>query len=372
LEIYLDNAATTKPLINLSVQRYLSDMWYNPSSSYNQAESVFSEIKQIRKKLMSKVGLTGGCVFTSGGTEANNLAVMSCFRKGAHYVTSTVEHPSVYETFRRIEQMGAFVSYVKPRGFCVCPEDVAAQVTDETALVSVMHVNNETGALNDITAIGKAVKARNPAALFHSDGVQALLKTQMDTHSGMIDYYSVSAHKIHALKGTGALLMRNSKGIKPLLTGGGQEMLLRAGTENTLGIMAFGEALESAQTLFSEAEAKIPLLREMLIGGIQEIEDASINVPESFVPHIVSVSFAGVRGEVVARLMGEKGICIGTGAACSRGKLSRVLLECGVGRPLAEGTVRVSFSHQNTAHDVEACLQELINTVAHLRRFSRK
>lgn len=372
MEIYLDNAATTQPLTQRALQRHLKDLWYNPSAVYRKAEDVFSEIKRVRRLVMAHFGQPDGCVFTSGGTEANNMAITALCRRGGRCITSTIEHPSVYEMFRYLEQNGVHVDYVKPRGYSVHPDDVAALVTAETALVSVMHVNNETGAVNDICAIGRAAKAKNPDVLVHSDGVQALLKIPMDFGAGVIDAYSVSAHKIHALKGTGALLTRKGVRLRPLLHGGGQEQTLRSGTENTLGIMSFGEALENGAASYEADMAHVSQLRKELIGGLGLIEDAVVNQPENGVPHIVSVSFGGVRSEVLARVMGEKGVCIGTGSACSRGKLSRVLLECGIGRAFAEGTVRISFSAQNTEDDVSVCLEELKSAVAQLRRFARR
>jgi cysteine desulfurase len=359
LEIYLDNAATTRPKASMAMRKHLESLWYNPSAAYGQAEAVFKEIKQVRQQLCSAVRMDGTCLFTSGGTEANNLALTALSRRGAHIVVSAIEHPSVYETCRQLEQTGVRVDYVKPRGLIIHPEDVAALVTEETALVSVMNVNNETGALNDVTAIGRAVKAKNPAAFFHSDGVQALLKTNIDLSGGFVDVYTVSAHKIHAFKGTGALLLRKGVSIRPMLYGGGQELSLRAGTENTLGIAAFGEALDAGTSELSASIDKMRQLRDAFVAGIAVIDGAVAHVPERFAPHIVSVSVEGVRGEVLARAMGEKGVMIGTGAACSRGKVSRVLLECGVARAMAEGTVRISFCADNTLDEVAVCLDIL-------------
>lgn len=372
MEIYLDNAATTKPYLDGVAANHVKDGWYNPSAAYKTAEAVFSEIKSIRQTLAQNLGLYDGtCVFTSGGTEANNMAVLSSGRKGAHYVTSTIEHPSVYVMFKHLEQQGAEVDYVSPKGFHIVPEDVAALVRDDTALVSIMHVNNETGARNDIKEIYRMVHAKNPSTLFHSDGVQALLKTPIDINELGVDYYTVSAHKIHGLKGTGALMARQGRTIKPVLLGGSQESVLRAGTENTLGIQVFGEALRRGfadTTTYAHVEA----LRASVISGLKQIEGAVVNIPADYVPHIVSVSFEGIRAEVLVRLLGDQGICIGTGAACSRGKVSRVIMECGIKKTLAEGTVRISMGDNNTADDINICLEALDKAVRQLRRFSHR
>ncbi len=370
--IYLDNAATTKPYLDWAAPHHAESAWFNPSAAYKDAEAVFSEIKGFRALLSKSLGLGDGtCVFTSGGTEANNMAVLSAVRKGAHYITSAVEHPSVYVMFKHLEQQGAEVSYVSPRSFVIEPDDVAALVKENTALVSIMHVNNETGALNDIKAIRQAVRAKNPDTLFHADGVQALLKTPIDINSLGVDYYTVSAHKIHGLKGTGALLAKQGRTVKPVLLGGSQESVLRAGTENTLGIQAFGDALSRGLGRTDE-NAHVDALRTELVSGLGQVEGAVVNEPKAYVPHIVSVSFEGIRAEVLARTLGENGVCIGTGAACSRGKVSRVLLESGVKRSLAEGTVRISMCGDNTTDDIQICLESLKNAVLQLRRFSQR
>jgi cysteine desulfurase len=311
-----------------------------------------------------------GCVFTSGGTEANNLAVRSAVKAGAHYITSTIEHPSVYETFRHLAMEGAEVDFVKPRGYCIHTEDVAALVRGNTALVSVMHVNNETGAVNDIGTICSAVKAKNSGTLFHSDGVQALLKS--DRKPVGVDFYTVSAHKIHALKGVGALLTGEGRNPKSLMYGGEQERSLRPGTENTLGIQAFGEALETGANGFVDNAAHISKLHERLVSALSGMEGALLHLPETKVPHIINVSFEGVRAEVLIRLLGGKGIYLGTGSACSHGKLSRTLLECGVKRSEAESAVRVSLSRLNTENEIDIFLEEIVAAVKQLRRFGRR
>ncbi len=370
--IYLDNAATTKPYLDWAAPHHAENAWYNPSAAYKNAEAVFSEIKGVRALLLKSLGLEDGtCVFTSGGTEANNMAVLSGMRKGAHYITSTIEHPSVYVMFKHLEQQGAEVDFVAPRNLVIEPDDVAARVRENTALVSIMHVNNETGALNDIKAIREAVRAKNQSTLFHADGIQALLKTPVSITDLGVDYYTVSAHKIHGLKGTGALLAKQGRRVSPVLLGGSQESVLRAGTENTLGIQAFGDALRRGLER-KDAYVHVQALRTSLVVGLKQIEGAVVNEPKAFVPHIVSVSFEGLRAEVLVRTLGESGICIGTGAACSRGKVSRVLLESGIKRSLAEGTVRISMSGDNTTDDIQICLESLKNAAGQLRRFSHR
>lgn len=372
MEIYLDNAATTKPIIDKAFIRHIDNAWYNPSAAYAPAVDVFIEMKKARQLLTDIISMESDVIFTSGGTEANNTVIQSAFRKNAHYITSTVEHPSVYEAFRHLELQGAEVDYVKPKNFCIMAQDVASLVRENTALVSVMHVNNETGAINDITAISRAVKAKNPNTSFHSDGVQALFKTELDFSQSPIDYYTVSAHKIHALKGTGALIARRNKNVIPLHHGGEQEYSIRPGTENTLGIQVFCEALERGRGGFSEAFDKVNMLSKKLLSGLADVDGAKVNLPDSRVPHIVNVSLEGVRAEVIVRVLGEKGVYIGTGAACSRGKLSRVLLESGVEKSLAEGALRISLSAMNTKEEIEICVDEMQKAVKQFRRFRRK
>ena len=330
------------------------------------------EMKETRRTLCEITGFNGNCIFTSGGTEANNMVIMSAWRNRAHYITSAIEHPSVYEAFKHLETLGASVDYVKPRGFCIKAEDVAALVREDTALVSIMHVNNETGALNDIEGICRAVKAKNPKTAFHSDGVQALFKTDIDLKKSGIDYYSVSAHKIHALKGTGAVLAREDRALKRMHFGGEQEFTLRPGTENTIGIQAFCEALKRGQGVAEKRVKQISGFQEKLLYGLAGIDGAQVNLPEIKVPHIVNVCFPGIRAEVLVRLLGEKGIYIGTGAACSRGKLSRVLIESGLEKSCVEGGVRISLSAMNTDKDIEICLEEMEKAAKQLRRFNRR
>jgi cysteine desulfurase len=187
-----------------------------------------------------------------------------------------------------------------------------------------------------------------------------------------VDFYTVSAHKIHALKGTGVLLAAEGRTIRNLIYGGEQESGIRPGTENTLGIQVFGEALEKGLASFEDHIVHVSALHDKLVSGLSAIDGASLHLPESKVPHIVNVSFEGLRAEVLVRLLGEKGICIGTGAACSRGKISRTLLACGVKRAEAEGAIRISMSSLNTSDEIDIFLEELDSAIMQLRRFGRR
>ncbi len=372
MEIYLDNAATTKPAANNAIKKHTDNGWYNPSAAYSPAANVFFEIKKVKSLICSIIGLDGDVVFTSGGTESNNTVILSGTKNKAHYITSAIEHPCVFEMFKHLELMGAEVDYIKPKDFCINASDVAELVRENTALVSIMHVNNETGALNDIAALSKAVKAKNPNTLFASDGVQALFKTEINLSGGNVDYYTLSAHKINALKGTGAIAAAKGAKLKNLLYGGEQEGSVRPGTENTLGITAFYEALEKGGKDLKSSIEKANKLSMQLLEGLKHIDGAYVNLPAQKVPHIVNVSFDGVRAEVLLRTLAEKGIYIGTGAACSHGKISRVLLQCGVKKRLAEGAVRISFNAMNTSEEMDIFLQEAKIAVEQLRRFSQR
>lgn len=372
MEIYLDNAATTKPLINKAFEDHISNGWYNPSAAYSSAANVFIKMKKTRALISEIIGFEGDVVFTSGGTEANNIAILSAARKNAHYITSAIEHPCVFEVFKYLETLGAKVDYVKPKDFCINPSDVAALVKDNTALVSIMHVNNETGALNDIKTIATAVKAKNIKTMVHSDGVQAFFKTSVNLSNSDVDYYTLSAHKINALKGTGAVAAGRNSRMKKLQHGGEQENSFRPGTENTLGIFAFHEALIRGRDSFEDSITKVNSLSAQLLDGLESIDEACVNLPDKKVPHIVNVSFAGIGAEVLLRTLGEKGIYIGTGAACSHGKISRVLLESGVDKSAAQGAVRISFNAMNTKQEIDIFLDEANKAVKQLRRFNRR
>lgn len=375
--IYFDNAATTKPILKIEeiLKEYINNGWYNPSALYSNSADVFKSLDDTRKKVMSAVGgYNGDVVFTSGGTESNNIAIIGSYtpKKVNHYITTHFEHPAVYKAFKRLEDIGQEVSFVKPNDKGIIEKkDIIDEIKDNTALVSVMHVNNETGALNDINGIASSVKAKNKNILFHSDGVQGFLKTEFNI-SENIDYYSISSHKVGGLKGCGALYLKKGIKSKPINFGGGQEKGIRPGTENTFGIKVFDMAID----LFSKDRDKIFDLREKTIKGLCEIDDVMINSPtekESFSPYIINVSILGVRGETLLHALEAKGILIGIGSACSsKSRTNRVHDALNLSSERGESAIRISFSNDNDIEQVDKLIKAINQEAKTLRMFKRR
>ncbi|MGI6153282.1 MAG: cysteine desulfurase family protein [Christensenellaceae bacterium] len=378
--IYLDNAATTQPLAGFEAEysKYTKELWYNPSALYLPALSVEKMVQETREKLLKNFAADGyKCFFTAGGTEGANTVIFGGAKKkkNMNYVCGGAEHPCVLESFRMLEETGHDVRYIKPRpdGY-IDAEDALALVDGNTALVSIVHVNNETGAKNDVARIAQMVKQKNAAALFHSDGVQAFLKEPVMRTEG-IDYYTVSAHKLHALKGTGAVFYKSGAPLKPYLIGGGQEGGLRSGTQNTLGILSFAYAADYFTKHSHDISEKYKSLRRTLIDGCSRIEDAVLVSPkeeERACSHIVSLSFPGVAGETLMHTLEAKGIYISTGSACSSKKdKSRIRDALSLPGEVADGMVRVSFSFFNTEDEVWKTVEELEKNVKLLRKYKR-
>ncbi len=364
--IYFDNAATTRPDAE-ALQRaaeFTDEFYYNPSARYGGGFTVSSKINAMREALLKTVGAAGrfDLIYTSCGSEADNQAIFSGGKRG-NVVTTAGEHSAVYATCVELKNRG-----VEPRFAAVeidgsvTVESVLSLVDDKTSLVSVVHVNNETGAINDIAAISKAVKAKNPRTIFMSDGVQAFGKLPFVLPQS-VDLYAVSAHKIGGLKGVGGLFKREGLALKPLVYGGGQEGNLRSGTENTFGIAVFAYAAENKfKTLKKDAE-RLEKYREKLISLLDNQLFMRLS-PEKGSPYILTVSAAGMRGEVLQRMLWDKGLCVGTGSACSsKNRFSRVMTACGYGEKVLDGVLRCSFSPATTEQEIaEAAL--ILNSVA--------
>ncbi len=373
-EVYLDNNATTPvaPEVVEAMAPYWHERFGNPSSAHRKGVEAERAVRMSRATIARLLGVNENeVIFTSGGTEGDNLAIKGVARalrrRGMHILTTRIEHPAVLESCRDLEAEGFRVTYldVDAEGM-VTPEAVEAALTPETILVSIMHVNNELGTILPISEIAERVKRRNPEIVVHSDGVQAIGKTPVDL--GWVDLYTISGHKIHAPKGTGALIVREGVRLVPLLSGGGQERGLRSGTENVAGIVGLARALE---LMYEDLEGKLAYfrtLRERFLEGVRRIPGARINSPERSVSTTVNVSFPGVPAEVLLHALEEEGVFASTGAACASRKRRRshVLEAVHLPPEVIDSSVRFSFSRYTTVEDIEWAVHALHRAVERL------
>lgn len=374
-QVYLDNAATTPLLPQVSAAMAESLGQYgNPSSLHGLGVAAEQKVSAARKNVARLLGVSpGNLVFTSGGTEANNLALkgyLSRSQKRLTLVTSSIEHPSVLEVFQSLERLGWEVVYL--------PVDAQGKVkiaaleealAEPVQLVSLMAVNNETGAVQPLAAAAAAIRKLQPEACFHVDAVQALGKIPFHPVEIGADLASFSAHKIHGPKGIGALYAKQFNLLRPIFNGGGQEGGLRSGTENVLGIIGFGQATKLAQV--EENRERVAALRRHFLAGLQGLPCQVIS-PADAVPHILAVSFPGFRGEVLLQALSSRGVYVSTGAACSgkKGQLSQVAEAMGLSRELAEGMLRFSFSALNTEAEINyatECIRLAVQELAYVR-----
>lgn len=379
--VYLDHSATTpvRPEAVAALERVLSVEFGNPSSPHAMGLEAERRVREAREALAAVLGVDPDeILFTSGGTEANNLALRGAARAhtrhGRHLVTTAVEHSSVLETMRDLEREGFALTVVPVDGHGrVRAEDVLSAVRDDTVLVSVMYVNNEVGAVQPVAEIGRELARRRGGGrvpLVHVDAVQALGKLPVEPRRLGADLLTVSGHKVHGPKGVGALYVRRGVALRPLLAGGDQQGGLRPGTENVPGIVAFGVAARLAARELEETRARLEGLRRRLLEGLRgAVPDARVNSPEDGAPHILSVAIPGVRGETLVHALAERGVMVSTGSACHsrRAVVSHVLQAMGLERRLAEGTIRVSMGRDTTAEDVDRFLDALREAVAELR-----
>lgn len=363
--IYLDNAATTKPNEQAVkfAEKYLFEKFYNPSAMYKEGHEVQGELKKARSALLSCIGLETDfeLIFTSCGTEADNQAIFS-FAKRGNAVTTMGEHSAVHASFLELKNKGIAQPRFAPllADGRVDVDKLLELVDEKTSFVSVIHVNNETGAINDVNAIAKLVKKKNPRAIFHSDGVQAFGKIPFRL-SKEIDLYSVSAHKIGGLKGVGALIKRKSLTLPPYIIGGGQENGRRSGTENVFGIMQFTAAAMEKFATIKEDYERLSGYKRMIVDGLDKSVFKILSA-ENSTPYITSVSAVGLRGEILLHILNDKGVVVGTGSACSsnaKNRYSRVILACGIDEKIADGVIRISFSSQTTKEEVETAISVL-------------
>jgi cysteine desulfurase len=379
MNVYFDNNATTPVLdgVKKEVSRVM-DIFANPSSLHGMGTDARSIIDLSRKTLSGSIGCEPEeIIFTSGGTESNNIAIQGFLKtsKKKHIITSKIEHHAVLNVFQYLSKNGYEVSWMAPdEDGIISAESVRHTLRPDTAFVSIMTANNEIGTIQPISEISKVIKEYSKEIVFHTDAVQALGKIDFDVKKMGVDMLSVSAHKINGPKGIGALYIRKGLKIKPVYFGGKHERSLRPGTENTHGIAGFGKAVESGFSGLDEKYEYVKKLRDLLRDGIEKsISNIKINGHrEKVLPNTLNVSFRNVEGESIMMMLDMEGICVSTGSACSSGSLepSHVLTSMGLDPADAQGSIRFSLGHFNTTEEVEYVLEKLPPVIERLRKMS--
>ncbi len=380
--IYLDNSATTRVLPEAAARagEAMEREYGNPAAAYGFAARIEKEVETARATLARTFHAGANeIVYTSGGTESNNMAIFGAVGAGRgkrRILTTAVEHPSVYEVFRHLEQeQDLDVRYLPVHeDGSLCLSALGEALSPDTALVSVMHVNNELGTVNDLGAIASLVRAAAPRAVIHVDGVQAFLKIPLP--AGAFDLYTVSGHKIHAPKGVGALYMRQGVRCLPGLLGGGQERGMRSGTTNVPGILGMDAAIRCYQQNADAWHARMQACKERLYANLTRLPDVKPNGPavRDGAPHILNLSFLGVRAETLLHALEEHDILVSTGSACAahkKGK-NRILHAIGATGAREEGAIRFSFSPFNSLAEMDTAAAVIEEQVTVLRRYRRR
>ena len=375
MEVYLDNAATTRVCPEAADIAYktMLETYGNPSSTHTKGREAKAVLDNARKQLAAALDCAPGEVyFTSCGSEGDNWAIIngaeSMRRKGLHIISSEVEHDAVRKSMDELKRRGFEVTMLKPESDgSISPEAVAAALRPDTALVSLMMVNNETGAVTDIAAVAKALKKAKSIALLHTDAVQGFMKVPFSAKRLGADMITVSGHKIHAPKGIGALYIKTGVKIKPYIMGGAQESGLRAGTEAMPQIAAFGKACELAKASMNDATERMAQLRQYAAGRIvAEMPEAVIIGGRA--PHILSVSLPGWRSEVLMNFLEARSIFVSRSSACKKGGRSHVLEAMGLPAEVIDGAVRISLSRYTTKDELDelcSALKDAHDTLAH-------
>ncbi|MCP2520834.1 cysteine desulfurase NifS [Candidatus Aminicenantes bacterium AC-708-M15] len=377
--IYLDNNATTplEPSVAEKMINFIREHFGNPSSLYPIGRKVKEMIEEAREEIAKVIGASKNeIIFTGSGTEADNFAlrgILDAYPNKNEIITSSIEHPAIMSTCQYLEKKGYKVTYLPVDEYGVVDLNVLEDsITDKTALISVMHANNEIGTIQPIEEISKIAKRKG--VLLHTDAVQTLGKIDVNVDKLGVDLLSISAHKIYGPKGVGALYIRKGVKICPLIHGGHQERLLRAGTENTIGIIGFGEAARIIREKGKKDLKRIEKLADMLKEGIEKnIPKVKFNGhPEKRVKSTLNFSFIGLEGEAILLALATKGIYVSTGSACSEGseETSHVLSAIGLRPEIARSSIRFSLGRFNTEEDIKTVLKELPEIIAKLREIS--
>lgn len=375
--VYLDNNATTPVLPEVfdAMRPFYLEQFGNASSIHHYGQHARAAVEKARGQVASLLNARPAeIVFTSGGTEADNLGIFGLVQRGDHLITSTIEHSAVLNTCKRLEQMGCEATFVSvnSRGE-IDPEEVRRSLRSNTRLISIMMANNETGVIQPVEEIGKI--AQEADVFFHTDAVQAAGKVPVDVQKIACDALSISGHKIHAPQGTGALFIRKGTLIQPLIYGGSHERQRRAGTENLPGIVGIGKAAEFAQHWLKNGEAQeMAAMRDHLQNAVlATVEDAGVNGHGAqLVPNTTNLWFDHIEGEALVIALDLKGLAVSSGAACSSGAIepSHVLLAMGLPHQRARASIRISLGKQTTQEDIDFAIKVIPETVARLREIS--
>ena len=384
MEAYLDNSATTscskaatEKMVELLTQDY-----GNPSSLHMKGVIAEKYITEAKKKIAKTLKVEEKeLVFTSGGTESNNLAIIGSAlankRAGMHVITTAIEHASVTNPFIWLSENGFEVTYLGVDAYGqIRLEELKEAIRPDTILVSIMHVNNEIGALQPIEEAGKVIKSVNPKCLFHVDAIQSYGKMSIFPKKWNVDMLSVSGHKIHGPKGSGFLFIKDKTKVKPLIHGGGQQKGMRSGTENVPAIAGLAVASEEMYQNLEENRDHLFGLRDYFIEEVEKLDGVSVNGKKDHdsAPHIVSVSIEGVRAEVILHTLEDRNIYVSSGSACSSNKpaISSTLQSIGVKKELLDSTVRFSFSIHTTKEELDYALEVMRETIPMLQRYTRR
>lgn len=383
MEAYFDNSATTRVLDSVMdmVVKTMTVDYANPAAKHRKGMEAEQYIRQARAEIAKTLKVADKeILFTSGGSESNNMALIGTAlanqRAGKHLISTAIEHPSVYNPLEYLESLGFEITFLPvDRDGHISLSELEAAIRPDTILVSVMYVNNEVGAVEPVEEISRIVKKKNPKTLLHVDAIQAYGKYVIRPKKQGIDLLSVSGHKIHGPKGVGFLYIGNGVKIKPLIYGGGQQNNLRSGTENVPGVAGLGVAAREMYTNHEEKVRHLIELKDYMTDRMGEIEGTVVNSKKGTesAPQIVSVSFEGVRSEVLLHALEDKGIYVSSGSACSAHHpgVSGTLKGIGVAQKYLDSTLRFSFGLFNTKEEIDYCIEVLKELLPVLRRYRR-
>ena len=379
--IYLDNCATTRPRPEVieEVSKTLSESFANSSSLHTFGMKIEEKIKESRKIVADYLNVSPKDIyFTSGGSESNNTLIKGLLdnKTCGKIITTSLEHSAVLEVYKKYEALGFDVVYLKTDNTGKADlEDLEKNMDDSVILVSMIHVNNEIGTINNIKEACKLVKSINKKTIFHSDGVQALGKISLNLKDLGVDAYSISGHKIHALKGIGLLYLKKGLSLEPLILGGNQEKGLRSGTENTSGIFSLSKAVEILKNNFEKEDDHKKILRDRVVDYIKNnMTDFEINTPLDNSPNsILNVSFLHTRGEVILHYLEQDDIYISTTSACHSNKKTKTNLEkMNKSKKVSDGAIRICFSYDNTLEEIDYFLEKLQFAVEDIRKITMR